>query len=1453
MAFIQIFARTPFINLFKTDYPTGVTATQVRDAVLGTMSISKSDDITEVATTTDPFVGFGSTEYTVKTIRASVIAYELDSETVSVSVGQISDNIDVYFVDNVSEPLDESPPVITPFFGTEIVINAGQFNSTTTFINTYFGLNDPQSGVNSFGLSPTPDWAFPRARGEIDVYATNGDGFTSELTFFLTINATAQQTPPTITGPSTITVYTDENLNNTTFIETKGFTITSVTGIAGISFSPSINWSVPATTITTITVVGGNNLTDTHQVSVTVATRPAVDTEAPQVLQTETILQFLKSAFPTSVPLATITTAIRNSFIVSDANDFTMVVAPTVVNFTTVGQRTYTVKFVDEFLNESPNFTIQVRYNDDSDLTAPTITGPATLTFVAGQGKTEVDVIAQYTLADNLDANPQWFNLTPQSFNTVGTYNYLLRAIDISGNIASRTIAITVVAPTSGQDTLPPIVNGPTSFRFVEADEITLADLIPFYTVTDNVSAREDITFIATLAGSAIASSYQFPLGTSTIILRFEDEAENFSLPLTVIIEIIDDEVELEINEDITKLNALTANHQYSGPIVSTLVDDEWQPISWLVDPVQVNYTIDGLSDEININFISKVKDTKINSGELVRVVYDSKSTNRLTWGLPTYDNKNRPTNHDIMLVDNGTMTKQGNQDFYKHSYKLVELIELLKEYRLPTLTFTSFTTSVRYDPVEDENTTYYAKPYNAFSILTRAIFQAFPNTTMETNELPSLIKIVDGQFLQNEMVGVDHQFEEATLYDVVTEIARIVNRTPVLYLNPNYGDVDTAKYLLFFEKDNEHTLDIVQKATLLARSTEYVESAVQGKGATQIVVDAKNMIGSQVSIFPSNDMYGFAQSITDDELDTVDKPLKIILPYNISSAEIVRFKKYVTRTNPDTDTPITTDPVGGYPEIITGEMPIYKYNEWLVLESDERENSAYYKEGENEVFFGKGVDDGTNDWEDFFTSASYDKRSVAGGLGVGFDEYKYILFQVEYFPLIDLEARVGSGKQATFNQVNPMVDSDTLGNEVVNYVKGNEDSDITISKLVYGYDEILKPTQLVDIDGEIYTVVSTSFNSGRTKNDTPRVSYKVAYQLNKQVRRNFTLNAPTEQRAYQVAYDNTFDRFNVIKENVKIHFTTNLRDDDAPILSDLNYLQNLTGGTGYRYILGAIDSANAYQTIELVAFSTFSAVFTDDDFSTQEAVIKYILAQPVKSLFGNSILVNYKMHNNNFAGTKLIIRDVANDSINFNQRQVSYTDQFGKVQRLLELVYIWQDNDSFTDIRNFVENYPQIEDNAKFVAMTPTSKTLAKVIDYRVDKDTRENLNVTLQVEYDGINGTKIGSEFVKYSGLYQTRPYTEVPFAVVRLKNDRYQPNDVVNDSDIAGLVATVDSIVPYYNNGYQVILDDDDYTFDTTSTYALVEKVGTAGISFVYKVLAIMGDRSSLVETDTVFIYY
>ena len=1438
MAFIDISPNIPFVNIFSSDYPSGVSASVVRDALISNNIISKSFDITNVQISTTPFVGFANGEFTSKNYTVFVQAYELDSEVITPSPNEDSYTITVYYVNSNPQVDDTTPPVITPKGSTDITIVTNQFSSSTTFINTYFNVSDPESGVSSISLNPNIDWASVRARGSVNVVALNGDGYQSTYAFYLTIVLNPEQTPPTISGPSSITVYTDENLNNTSFIETKGFTITTATGLQTITFSPSINWTNPATTTTTITVIGNNGLTASLSCTITVAVRPPVDTEAPQVTQSQSIVQFLKSAYPTSVPSATITTAIRNSFIVSDANDFTMVVAPNVTDFTEVGERTYNVKFVDEFLNESQVYTIQVRYNDDSDLVAPTISGPSSINFVAGQGKTQIDVIANYTLSDNVDINPQWFNLTPTTFNTIGTYSYLLRAIDNSGNVGSRTITVNVVADSVENDVIPPSVNGPTSFRFREADEITVADLIPYYTVSDNVSIRANINYIATLSGSTLLSTYQFPLGISVIVLRFYDEAENYSLPLSVSVEIIDDDAIIDYEDNATLLNNLTANHKYSGPIVSIIDNGEWKPISWLVDPVQVNYTIDGLNDEININFISKNLDSALPSGELVRVVYDSKSTNRLTWGLPEYDILGRPTNHDVMIVESGSMVKNGSQDIYRHNYKLVELIDILKEYRLPTLTFTSFEVSKITDAASGNLATYYARPYNALTILQRVLKQAFPNTLLEQSELPTLIKIENGSFLANEMIGVDHQFEEATLYDAITEIGRIIGRTPVLYLNPNYG-TDSAKYLLFFEKDNEHTKETVSKTALLARSTEFIETTLPNKGIGQVVVDAKNMIGSKVSTWPSDDMYGYATPINEESNLVGDGKLKIVLPYKISSAEVVRFKKYITQVVKDTG--VVKD---GFPDIESGELAIVKYNEWLVLDADKRLNTAYYKEGENEIFF----DVGGGDYEDYFKADAYKRTYTAAS--PAYYTYEYILFQVDYFPLIDLQARIGNGKQATFNQVNPMVDSETLGDQVVNYLKGSEGNDISVSKVAYSYEDILKPTQLVDWDGELYTITSVSFNSSKTKNGTPRVMYKVAYQLNKQVRRNFNLTAPSNQREYQIVYDNVFDRFNVIKDEVKLHFTTDVRDDEAVKYSEPKYLRDF-GDDNYRYLLGGLETINTYPTIESVAFSTSSTVFTNSGLTTFETQFKYLMAHPIKTIFGNNVLINFKMFNNTFAGTRIFGVGSDIENLVFNQRQVNYTDPFGKVQRS-EINFIYQDFDEFDDVVVQTEQYPLIANNTKYAEITSNSKTIARITNYEIDKDTRENYNLTYQVEYKGINGTLVGSELTKYSGLYKSGTADANKLKVVRLKNATYKADDRITNSDLSGVVMSVDSVIPYYDNGYQIVLDDD-YTLDTTSTYALAEITGTEGIFYTYKILAIMGERDSLVETDRVFIYY
>ena len=1437
----QVGSGSSYTNL---DRPNGVTFAEIEGEINNDF-VALYDDGTEPSNyglTITPAVGFEAGQYGGRTYTVGFTYFE--EGTLSPLLTGPNTLTTYYHYDYVNPNVeDTTPPIITPKYGTEIVFNRGVYNNLQDFVAYYFTVTEPDGGGFLLTTSPVINFSTTLARTSITLTAMNKDSYTSTQSFFLTINLAPSQTPPSITGPSSITVFTDENLNNTTFLETKGYVITGF-GTVEVTLSPAVNWTTVGTYNTTITAyTPANDLTTTKAIVVTVEQRQ-VDASAPIVTRLRNLFQFLKSAFPSGVTQAQVETAIIQSFSVSDESAFTTQIIPAVTAFTlgTDELRGYQFRAVDAFGNASQYQQILIEFVDNIDTIAPTITGPNSVTFVANENKTQLDLILNYTLSDNVDINPQWFQLAQQTFNVAGAYNYLLRAIDASGNIRSRTVVVNVVG--QSVDTIPPIVFGPSSLTFREADEKTVADIVPFLTVTDNVSPRSEIDYEATIDGASVLTTYQFPIGNTTITYRFYDEEDNYSLPFTMIVEVIDDDVVFEVEEDFDKLSELTANHQYSGPIVSILDNDTWTPISWLVDPVTVNYTIDGLSDEININFISKTLDTRLLAGDLVRVTFDSKSTQRDTWGLPTFDIFGRPINHDIMLVDNGSMVKNGNQVIYRHNYKLVELINVLKDYRLPTLTFTSFTIRNITDAATGNLATYYAEPYNAFTILQRAIKLAKPNTTVESNDLPTLIAINNIQYLTTEMVGVDHQFEEATLYDVVTEIGRIIGRTPVLYLNPNYGATNPAKYMLFFETEREHSKAIVSKVNILDKSTEYIETTVQNRDAQEVVVDAHNLIGSKVTTYPSDDMYGFAVSINEQDLNSFESKLKIVLPYKISSAEIVRFKKYVNRTTIGTNTSLA-----GYPEVDDGTMPIYKYNEWLVLDSDERENSAYYKEGENEVFFGVGVDDGTNDWEDYFRSDSYRKRTVPDPSG--FDEYSYILFKVEYFPLIDLQARVGDGKQITFNQVNPLVDSETLGHQVENYLKSNQGNDITISKIEYSYDDILKPTQLVLWDNEVYVVTSVSFNSGKTKNNTPKAMYKVAYQLNKEVRRNFNLNAPTNQREYQISYDNAFDRFNVIKESVNLHFTTNTKADDAPMINTFKYLKELGTSTKYRYLLGALNTTTETQTVESAAFTTGSIVYTSEDKTTFELQIKRLMAHPIKTIFGSSVLLNFKMFNNIFAGTKINILDGLNGSVDFNQRQVPYTDVFGKIQ-FSEINFVYQDFTSFADIRTQVEDYPQIQDGVTYAAITSNTKTFARITNYEIDKDTRENYNVTLQVDYKGVNGTRISSNLVKYSGLYETGTANEDNLKVVRLKDSRYSADARITESDIVGVVIPVDQVAPLYDHGFQIILDDD-YEFDTTSTYALVEIAGTDGIFITYKILAIMGSRTSLVETDTLFIYY
>jgi hypothetical protein len=347
-------------------------------------------------------------------------------------------------------------------------------------------------------------------------------------------------------------------------------------------------------------------------------------------------------------------------------------------------------------------------------------------------------------------------------------------------------------------------------------------------------------------------------------------------------------------------------------------------------------------------------------------------------------------------------------------------------------------------------------------------------------------------------------------------------------------------------------------------------------------------------------------------------------------------------------------------------------------------------------------------------------------------------------------------------------------------------------------------------------------------------------------VRRNFTLNAPSNQRDYQIPYENTFERYNVIKDKVKIHFTTNTKSETAPIISQFKYLRSLNDSVGFRYLLGSFETTNTYPTIETVAFNTRSQLATDTGFTTFENQARYILAQVNKSIFGESLIINFQMPNNVYAGTRITLTDDTSTE-RFIQRQVSYVDSFGKA-RFIDIKFVYQDITDDDDLLDIVRTFPQ-SNAEKYNALT---EIFAYIFNWQIEKDSRESLNISLQIDFEGVNGTKIGANFLKGTSLYQAKQWSENPYSIVRLRNQFYEPNDVISSPDISGLVIPIDDINPLYQQGLQIILDDE-YSFDTTSTYALVEKVSTVGIFFNYKIVAIMGERSSLVETDTLFIYY
>lgn len=824
-----------------------------------------------------------------------------------------------------------------------------------------------------------------------------------------------------------------------------------------------------------------------------------------------------------------------------------------------------------------------------------------------------------------------------------------------------------------------------------------------------------------------------------------------------------------------------------------------WKVIPLLQEPVSVNYTIDDSSDNASIRFVSTTLTSKLANGTFVTLVYAPDTTDKSLFGIPTY-NGVKPTNHDVLVIKNGRCYQKGNSSIWYHEYQCVELIELLKEVTMETLTFSSDEQITVQYAGAGTSTTYYKNPFNALTILERILKLTRTPTSVEDNSWYNRIAIGDSDWLSTELIGVDDTFNENTLYDALIKLGGYLGRYPVLYFNPDY-DTTNEQFTLYFEKRAINRSNPITLASLIANASDLVESD-DSPLAQSIVANAQNMIGSKVVYYPSKSQYAPAnnQDLEDTEV-LATSPLCLVLDYPIS--QVIQLTKLV----------YVVQYIGGVRQTPTetySTIPCFKYEDWLV--QDNRNSKAYFKENENIIYFGSSIN---------LSGQGYDV------IDANTTQFTYHLFQAQAYTNIQASAYVGDSEYSQFfNQTDNLVDSSTFAQQVKNYQIANSGSDWTASKIVDTYAEILQCGQLVTDNSDEYVISGVSFNTLTQGN---KVAYKVAYQLNQDVvRRNLFIKARDGVRNYQTYYENTHERFINIKEKIRVSVQF-----DELTLTSLNTFKYITDP---KIVMGGFWFNEPM--VEMAVVKTTSVVDTNSSGTTTETFNKYFQFNCNKTQFGNSVLLNMRALTNVRVGNS--VGAVLGGTAYQTQTPAIYTDPFGCVQEMQVGII-----PTINEQELMAYNFP-IMPSGNYTSLY--AGAFIKIPTLYIDKDSREIFNLTLQFDFEPIGTTKISPELIKYSGLLGTTqmPYDSYSFYVLETTPNTYEVGDIG-----AGVVATI-SNSSYYNSAIRgmTLYFVAPITLDSSKEYFLSQMINGEN-----KIIAKLDDGSvrDREEVDCLTIYF
>jgi len=837
--------------------------------------------------------------------------------------------------------------------------------------------------------------------------------------------------------------------------------------------------------------------------------------------------------------------------------------------------------------------------------------------------------------------------------------------------------------------------------------------------------------------------------------------------------------------------------------------DGAWTNWYSCIRPMSIEDKYDETLDRIQLQFVST--DAPFDRFTRARVVFSNDAL--------TYSN-GVPTNHYEMVVDSSDV--QSNSYYTLHTYTLLEVTSVLKYIRMESLTFTSKDSISIYEG--GFLNTYTKSVYNLLSVLQRIFKVTRFKTNLEDMSLTGKIQLMDSALLQTNLLNVDDEFVENTVYDALVKIGKYINRVPVLY----FSKTGSYEYDLWFERKDGLNGISVAYSTFISNNQGIMKSQSSGLGADTVVSDATNMVSYNVAQGVAQDWYGFP-SFNEELLVTssTNKKPFLLAPHRIVG--VVKLRKlrafYVSSGTP-------------FYSAYFESVRCIPYSQWLV--DEDRNDIAYFKDGENKIYFGDNLG------EEIYT---VNKSAV---VSAGLYEER-IFFNLNYYPLIDTKVIATKNGtityETTFNQTDAFVDAGSYGMMLKDYIKTHGNADITLTRKFTTYASIYAiGTRVID-NNDTYIVTSRSI---KTKQD----EWQVVFQLNKDAtKRSQWVKASEKIREHGINYDKTQVRYSTIHEKINLDFITALGGLNDHVTTTMKYLavKNMLFANLFTSTQKITYRDDFIQTAYIRSSSTLNKVGTGTITQYQYCQLGFGATR-----VGQSVLLNVRFQDNKIAGYRV---DTSNGG-EIEQTPVYYSNPFAEIDKIsiafgkyatidstivtaIDTVapdYFTMPTGTFSVMASYANTYPSISQSAYEYYV---DLAMIRIPDYEYYKDGREIGNISYQLEFIGKNKTLFNSELLDYCGLLTKDKVQPTLYVIVCNSGIEIGENDIITASQIYSVTTANNPILT--NMSIAIRYNTSNLFVANNQTIALCTSLGGGN----YRPLIFKNNQT--VENMTVYIAY